>query len=422
VLNDLQTERSDAQHGIQSEITEADSAIVKLTNLIVEQGLDLGASDIHIEPNTEHDAVVRYRVDGILKRVMDFPHHYRSAVVNRIKIMADLDIAERRRPQSGKIRFRSENRGDVELRVEIYPTVGEIEDVALRILSSGKPKPLDELWLSPLNLERLRKVVSSPYGIFLCVGPTGSGKTTTLHSALAHINDETVKIITAEDPVEITQAGLRQLQVNRKAGLSFADALRSFLRADPDVIMIGEMRDIETAGIAVEASLTGHLVFSTLHTNSAPETVTRLLDMGLDPYAFSDALIGVLAQRLLRTLCKACKLRAADQRKIIETLKTEFGDNALFDRMLSASEPALFEAKKGGCDQCRQAGYKGRMALHELLVIDDILRELIAHKGGAIQIRAEAAKNGMLTLKQDGIAKVIKGATTIEEVLSVCNR
>jgi type II secretory ATPase GspE/PulE/Tfp pilus assembly ATPase PilB-like protein/GAF domain-containing protein len=290
-----------------AEVKEDDKGIVKFVNRIIEDAYRRGASDVHIEPSPEGEGVLRVRVDGALQKVMTFPKGYRNAILSRIKIMSGLDIAERRKPQSGKIRFRKWGKLDIELRVETCPTVGGTEDAVMRILASSKPLPLEKMGFSERNLRKFKEVVENPYGIILCVGPTGSGKTTTLHSALGYINREDIKIWTAEDPVEITQRGLRQVQVNRKAGLTFAEAMRSFLRADPDVVMIGEMRDQETAATGVEASLTGHLVFSTLHTNSAPETITRLVDMDIDPYSFADAMLGILAQRLGRTVCKKCR-------------------------------------------------------------------------------------------------------------------
>ncbi|MBD3349715.1 MAG: GAF domain-containing protein [Candidatus Eisenbacteria bacterium] len=406
----------------EAEVSEDDSAIVKLVNRIVEDAYRRGASDIHIEPSPEGEAIVRYRVDGALQKVMTFPRAHRSAMVSRIKIMSDLDIAERRRPQSGKIKFRKWGKLDIELRVECMPTVGGTEDAVMRILASSKPIPIDKLAMSERNLREFKKLVETPYGIVLCVGPTGSGKTTTLHSALGYINKEDIKIWTAEDPVEITQAGLRQVQVNRKAGLTFAAAMRSFLRADPDVIMIGEMRDEETAATGIEASLTGHLVFSTLHTNSAPETVVRLLEMGIDPYSFADALLGVLAQRLVRTLCKDCREAYEVGQEEFDQLRDEYGSQELFDALGLAPGATLYRASESGCSRCGKVGYRGRMGIHELLVNTDDIKSLVYRKAKAMEVRDLAIEQGMRTLKQDGIEKVFSGRTTLEEVRAVCSR
>ena len=289
-------------------VNEDDNVIVRLANQIIVDAYKRGASDIHIEPYTaRQDTVVRIRIDGQCREYQRIPPIYRRALVSRIKIMARLDIAERRKPQDGKIKFRLPTNREIELRVATIPTANANEDVVMRILAASEPIPLDQLQMSERNIRSFQTIIQRPYGLVLVVGPTGSGKTTTLHSALGAINTPELKIWTAEDPVEITQYGLRQVQVNSRIGFTFAAAMRAFLRADPDVMMVGEMRDEETAHIGIEASLTGHLVFSTLHTNSAVETVTRLLDMGLDPFNFADALLGVLAQRLVRTLCSACK-------------------------------------------------------------------------------------------------------------------
>ena len=289
-------------------LDENDSAIVRLANQIIADAYRQNTSDIHIEPYGEkRDTVVRFRVDGDCYEYMKIPPSYRRAIVSRLKIMASLDIAERRKPQDGKIKFKLTDTKEIELRVATIPTAGHNEDVVMRILAASEPLPLDKMGFSERNLKLLKEISEKPYGIILCVGPTGSGKTTTLHSVLGNINTPDIKIWTAEDPVEITQFGLRQVQVQPKIGFTFAAAMRAFLRADPDVIMVGEMRDKETAETGIEASLTGHLVLSTLHTNSAVETVTRLLDMGCDSFSFADAMLGVLAQRLARRICKDCK-------------------------------------------------------------------------------------------------------------------
>ena len=283
-------------------------------------------------------------------------------------------------------------------------------------------RALDDIGMSAHNLHEMKRLIRMPHGLVLCVGPTGSGKTTTLHSALGYINSEDVKILTAEDPVEITQSGLRQLQINPKAGITFASALRSFLRADPDVIMIGEMRDRETASIAVEASMTGHLVLSTLHTNSAPETVVRLLDLGLDPYSFADALLGVLAQRLVRRLCPDCRRAAPTGAPALEVLRQEYGTDSIFDAFGFLPESVQWLAAERGCDRCHSSGYQGRMAIHELLSCTDRIREMIYRRAAATEIRRAARDEGMRTLKQDGIEKALAGQTTMEEVRAACSR
>ena len=302
-------ESGESTGGASDEMSAAaDNELVRLVNKIIVEAYQQGASDIHIEPRPgKEKTLVRFRKDGSLGPYIEIPASYRSSLTARIKIMCDLDISEKRRPQDGKIKFKKFGPVDIELRVATIPTAGGLEDVVMRILAAGEPIPLDTLGVSPGNLVRLKAVVSKPYGLFFVCGPTGSGKTTTLHSILSYINKPETKIWTAEDPVEITQKGLRQVQVNKKAGLDFATVMRAFLRADPDVIMVGEMRDKETVSIGIEASLTGHLVFATLHTNSAPESINRLLDMGMDPFNFADALLGILAQRLAKRLCKSCK-------------------------------------------------------------------------------------------------------------------
>ena len=401
------------------EVKDDDSALVKLVHLIIEESHGRRASDIHVEPVLDGDTIIRCRVDGVLHPLMTTPGRYSRAIISRLKIMAGLDISEHRKPQSGKIRFGRWGRLDIELRLEVYPTANEQEDAVLRILASGKARPLEEIGLSPSNLASFQTALEQPYGLILCVGPTGSGKTTTLHSAISHINTPERKILTIEDPVEITQQGIRQVQVNRKAEVTFATALRSFLRSDPDVIMIGEMRDFETAQIALEASLTGHLVFSTLHTNTAPETVTRLLDMGLDPFAFSDALLAVLAQRLTRRLCDACKASIALTEGQLAPLQEAYGVSD-FQALLQDVSPK--PAQPFGCDACGGCGFRGRVGLHELMVLDDAIREMLMHKTPIQAIRQAAVELGMKTLRQDGVRKVLQGDTTLAEVLSVCIR
>ena len=400
------------------------TGIIALVNRIFEDAHARGASDIHIEPNgVDGPTVIRLRVDGDCAVYANIPSSFRSAIVARVKILAKLDISERRKPQDGKIRHRLAEGGLLELRVATLPTVNGNEDVVLRLLASSKPLPLERMNLSARNLLELRKLAAKPYGLVLCVGPTGSGKTTTLHSVLSSINTEDRKIWTAEDPVEITQPGLRQVQVHPKIGFTFAQAMRAFLRADPDVIMVGEMRDLETAGTAVEASLTGHLVLSTLHTNSAPETITRLLDMGLDPFSFSDALLGVLAQRLTRALCKECREPYTGSLAEYQQMAELYGAEAFGARFGPYGEGfRLHRARSGGCDGCKQSGYKGRLPLHELLVVDDEVRRAVARKQPVETVRRAAMVGGMTTLAQDGIAKCLAGETDLTQVLAVCSR
>ena len=412
----LQSLSSDA--GQNSELGE-NAAAVRLANKIILDAVRDRASDIHIEPNGEKsDLTVRFRVDGECREYRRIPAEYREQLVARIKIMARLNIAERRMPQDGKIRFKL-GEMEIELRVVTLPTAGENEDVVLRILAGSGAQPLGKMNLSPDYLRSIQNLVASPYGMVLAVGPTGSGKTTTLHAMLGKVNAVEKKVWTVEDPVEITQPGLRQMQVNPQIGLSFASAMRSFLRADPDVIMVGEMRDEETAHMAIEASLTGHLVFSTLHTNNAPETITRLIDMGMEPFSFSDALLAVLAQRLARRLCDQCKV----EYEASESEQAEFagylGETAL-SRLSGPGPLKLFRAE--GCVECENSGYRGRLPLHELLVNNDEIREAMQKKATTAELRLLSEKNGMRTLLQDGVAKCLQGLTDLKQVLAVCSR
>jgi len=401
------------------EIDETDSRVVQFVNQMILDAWRKNASDIHIEPSPSNKITqVRFRIDGVCQPYIQIPNSFTKAVISRIKIMSKLDIAEKRLPQDGKIKFRQKGKTLLELRVATIPTVGGNEDAVLRLLHTGIPLKLNEIGMSEENLKKFKEIVSQPYGLVLVVGPTGSGKTTTLHSALYYINTPDRKIWTAEDPVEITQPGLRQVEVHPKIGLTFARLMRSFLRADPDVIMIGEMRDEETALTGIEASLTGHLVFSTLHTNSAPETITRLLEMKLDPHNFSDSLLGILAQRLVRTLCR-CKEAYHPSKEEFEEIVEEYG-KAYFDRTGIKYNKNLTLYRAKGCDICGGTGYKGRMGIHELLINNDEIKTLIKKKAPTEEIRKAAILAGMTTLKQDGIQKVFKGYTDIKEVRRVC--
>ena len=398
---------------------EDDDDVIKLVNRFIVDAVRDRASDIHIEPYGEkQDLTVRFRVDGQLRNYRRIPSEYRERIVARMKIMARLNIAERRLPQDGKIRFKLGER-EIELRMVTLPTAGENEDVVLRILAGFGALPLSEMGLSPENLQAVEALVRRPYGLMLAVGPTGSGKTTTLHSMLAQINDVKKKIWTVEDPVEITQPGLRQLQVQPQIGLTFASAMRSFLRADPDVIMVGEMRDEETAHMGIEASLTGHMVLSTLHTNTAPETVTRLIDMGMEPFSFSDALLGILSQRLARQLCGKCKVQYDATPDETDEFSRYIGADAV-ERAMTGGVLKLWRAD--GCVECEKTGYRGRLALHELLVNNDEIRAAIQRKATTGEIRDLAQQAGMQTLLQDGVAKCLQGHTDLKQVLAVCSR
>ena len=419
ILGKLDSDSDEDLDDLGEMLTEDDSAIVQLVNKIITDAHQKNSSDIHIEPYPgKLGAEIRFRIDGTCHVYQTIPYHYKRAIVSRIKIMSDLDIAERRKPQDGKIKFKRFSPLDIELRVASVPTVGGEEDVVMRILASGEPLPLDAMGLNERDLNLLIKMITKPYGIVLCVGPTGSGKTTTLHAALGHINKPDRKIWTAEDPVEITQRGLRQVQVLPKIGFDFAAAMRSFLRADPDVIMVGEMRDKETTETGIEASLTGHLVFSTLHTNSAPETITRLLEMGMDPFNFADAILGILAQRLIRTLCKSCKEAYHPTRAEYDALVRAYeGD---FDALGFPFSDDLTLYRPNGCNKCNNSGYKGRTAIAELLDGTDGMKSLIQAKARMDQLREQAVKDGLTTLLQDGIRKVFLGLTDLQEVRRVC--
>ena len=400
------------------DVDESDSAIIQLVNKIISDAFNRRASDIHIEPNViDKNVLVRFRVDGDCALYQTVPYSYRSALISRIKIMANLDITVKRIPQDGKIKIKRSGAEEIELRVVTIPTQG---DVVMRILAKGDALPLSAMRMSNRNYQDILKICEQPYGMILVVGPTGSGKTTTLHAILNHINKPDRKIWTAEDPVEITQRGLRQVQVQPKIGFDFAAAMRAFLRADPDVIMVGEMRDFETAKIGVEASLTGHLVLSTLHTNSAPETISRLLDMGIDPLNFADSLLAVLAQRLVRTLCGNCKEAYHPTREEYDQIAQSFGAEYFAKQNLPYSDDLTLYRPKG-CDACDQTGYKGRIGIHELLLNSPEIRKLAIDRQESIEtLRKVAMNQGMLTLYQDGILKAFQGLTDIKQVHRVC--
>jgi type II secretory ATPase GspE/PulE/Tfp pilus assembly ATPase PilB-like protein len=400
------------------EIDETDSGIVRLVNQVIIEAFQRGASDIHVEPDgIKQPCTIRLRIDGDCQKFMEIPGPHRNAIVQRLKIMSKLDISERRKPQDGKIRFKY-SKGTIELRVATIPTANGNEDVVMRILAASKPLPLDKMGFAEHNLTRFKEIVQKPYGICLVVGPTGSGKTTTLHSALGFINTEDMKIWTAEDPVEITQKGLRQVQVQPKIDFTFAAAMRSFLRADPDVIMVGEMRDHETAAIGIEASLTGHLVFSTLHTNSAPETITRLLDMEIDPFNFADALLGIMAQRLVRVLCPKCKEGYNPTPEEFEEIIEVYGYDWWPATGITYS-PSLMLYRPKGCPACNNTGYKGRMGVHELLVGTDEIKRAVQRRAPIDELRQLAMQQGMRTLLQDALEKAFKGHTDIKQARAV---
>lgn len=415
-----------------------DNELVKFVNKVIVDAHRQGASDIHFEPQPgKAKAGIRFRIDGSLQPYAEVPASYRAPFVARIKIMCDLDISEKRRPQDGKIQFKKFGPLDIELRVATLPSAGGVEDVVMRLLAAGEPLPLDQLGLSPHNRQRLEAAIAHPHGLFYVCGPTGSGKTTTLHSILKHLNTPDTKIWTAEDPVEITQKGLRQVQVNKKAGIDFALVMRAFLRADPDIIMVGESRDRETVGMGIEAALTGHRVFSTLHTNSAPESITRLLDMGMDPFNFADALTGILAQRLAKRLC-ACKAAYEPDDAEIQRFVKEYAQDLqatpawqadpvaaaqdLLDGWLAAHghQGRLRWYRPVGCEACRGTGYKGRVGLHELLVASDTLRQLIQERARVTQLFTACLSAGMHSLKMDGMQKVLMGLTDLAQVRAVC--
>lgn len=411
MMEDLE-EESDVEGLSFGEIDERDilssandAPIIKLVNYVLFQAVKMGASDIHIEPE-EKEIRVRYRVDGVMRQFMTMPKRVQGAVISRVKIMAGMNIAEKRKPQDGRIEIKVSDKR-VDIRVNLLPVIFG-EKVVMRLLDKEKGfAPLEKLGFSPHDFERILKVIASPNGIILVSGPTGSGKTTTLYSILSRLNEPTVNIVTVEDPVEYQLNGISQVQVNEKAGLTFAVALRAILRQDPDVVMIGETRDGETAQIAIQAALTGHVVLSTIHTNSAPATITRLIDMGIEPFLIASSIVGVIGQRLVRRLCQKSKEAYTPSPELLKNLgiKLETGKSITFYR----PKP---------CDEC-ESGYKGRLSLFELMVMSDETARLTMERAATTVLRKQAIKDGMIILLQDGIRKVEEGLTSIEEVLSV---
>ncbi len=384
-----------------AEIAE-ETPVIKLVNLMIMQAVKEKASDIHMEPE-DNAVIIRYRIDGILRKVQEIPKHLQSALASRVKIMAKMDIAETRNPQDGRIQLKMENR-NLDLRVSSFPTVHG-ENLVLRILDkSAVLLNLTELGFAEIDLTAFDKMIRKPSGIILVTGPTGSGKTTTLYAALSKINSVEKNIITIEDPVEYEIPLIRQTQINIRAGLTFANGLRSILRQDPDIVMVGEIRDKETADIAIQASLTGHLVFSTLHTNDSTSSLTRLIDMGVEPFLISSSVIAILAQRLVRLICPKCKEKYAPSAEALSDLKLD-------------AKIQLYRGK--GCNNCRNTGFLGRVGIYELLVINEEIKNMVCAKQSANEIRKKAIAGGMRTLYEDGLGKVKKGLTTIEEVLRV---
>lgn len=421
MLPDIEFEDDeDSADSAALDVDESSSQIVKMVDHILVTAYRRGASDIHIEPSpVTKKTGIRYRIDGVCQEILQIPNSSAKALISRIKILANLNIAEKRMPQDGKIKFKRKGVKSFELRVATLPTAGGFEDAVLRILAESGAMKLNDMGMTERNLEVLKRIIQQPYGLILVVGPTGSGKTTTLHSALGHINKPGVKIWTAEDPVEITQQGLRQVECKSEIGLNFARIMRAFLRADPDVIMIGEMRDHETASIGIEASLTGHLVLSTLHTNSAPETITRLLDMGLNPLNFSDAFLGVLAQRLVRKLCNKCKKSYSPSREEFSEIVSLYGAK-YFEKTGIKFKPDMLLYRPSGCEDCNNSGYRGRMGIHEMLEGTKEIKLLIKKAAPTENIFQNGAEQGMTTLLQDGLLKVFAGLTDVNEVRRVC--
>lgn len=411
VLQGIQIEEEEGEEVEGAEEAQADDVpIVKFVNALITQAVKLRCSDIHIQP-TEGDVRIRFRLDGVLRDMMTSPKSTLSAIVSRIKIMGRMDIAEKRLPQDGRIELTVDGE-KIDLRVSTLPTIHG-EKVVMRILfKKSTAYTLDKLGFLPDSVERFRSVYTRPYGIILVTGPTGSGKSTTLSAVLNELNSPEKNIVTVEDPVEYEIPGISQVQVNRKAGLTFANALRSFLRQDPDIMMVGEIRDGETARIAVEAAMTGHLVLSTLHTNDAPSSVTRLVDMGIEPFLVASVVIGVLAQRLVRGLCRDClrEYTIGPGEKVRAIIQHELPD-------LDPNSPLTFY-RSAGCRSCSNTGFSGRTGIHEIMVMDDDIREAVRHNAPAQEIKKIAVAHGMRTLLGDGILKAMQAKTSLEAVFA----
>ncbi len=409
IVGEAQTRDDDSGSEDLQQLKElaSEAPIIRLVSLIISHALEARASDIHIEP-FENRLIVRYRVDGVMHEVESPPRRFSAAVISRIKIMASLDIAERRLPQDGRIKLRIQGK-EIDLRVSTVPIMHG-ESVVMRILDkSGTALDFATLGFDPAVLKRFEQVLMQPHGIVLVTGPTGSGKTTTLYTALDKINNPDVKILTVEDPVEYQMEGINQIQVKPQIGLTFANALRSIVRQDPDVIMIGEIRDLETAQIAVQSALTGHMVLSTLHTNDAASTINRLLDMGVDDYLLTSTVNGILAQRLVRTLCPHCREAHPALPEVVEEMQLQ--------RYTDAHPVLLYRAV--GCTECGQTGYSGRVSIVELLVMSDTIRSMVMRHVTSGEVRQQAIADGMQTMYENGLSKAVAGITTIEEVLRV---
>ncbi|QTN26121.1 type II secretion system ATPase GspE [Rhodoferax sp. AJA081-3] len=409
IVGEAQTRDDDVGNEDLQQLKElaSEAPIIRLVSLIISHALQARASDIHIEP-FENRLIVRYRVDGVMHEVESPPRRFSAAVISRIKIMASLDIAERRLPQDGRIKLRLQGK-EIDLRVSTVPTMHG-ESVVMRILDkSGTTLDFATLGFDAVALERFLQVLNQPHGIVLVTGPTGSGKTTTLYTALDKLNKPDIKILTVEDPVEYQMEGINQIQVKPQIGLTFANALRSIVRQDPDVIMIGEIRDLETAQIAVQSALTGHMVLSTLHTNDAASTINRLLDMGMDDYLLTSTVNGILAQRLVRTLCTHCREAHPALPEVIEEMQ--------LTRFTAASPVVLY--RPIGCEECGGTGYSGRVSIVELLVMTDTIRGMIMRHVTSGEVRQQAIADGMQTMYENGLSKAVAGVTTIEEVLRV---
>lgn len=409
IVGEAQTRDDDSGSEDLQQLKElaSEAPIIRLVSLIISHALEARASDIHIEP-FENRLIVRYRVDGVMHEVESPPRRFSAAVISRIKIMASLDIAERRLPQDGRIKLRIQGK-EIDLRVSTVPIMHG-ESVVMRILDkSGTALDFATLGFDPVVLKRFEQVLMQPHGIVLVTGPTGSGKTTTLYTALDKINNPDIKILTVEDPVEYQMEGINQIQVKPQIGLTFANALRSIVRQDPDVIMIGEIRDLETAQIAVQSALTGHMVLSTLHTNDAASTINRLLDMGMDDYLLTSTVNGILAQRLVRTLCSHCRAVHPALPEVVEEMQLQ--------RYTDANPVLLYRAV--GCAECGNTGYSGRVSIVELLVMSDTIRGMVMRHVTSGEVRQQAIAEGMQTMYENGLSKAVAGITTIEEVLRV---